>query len=577
MMHIFSNLLVRLKPRLLPGAGPANILASFVSEGLLSEGRKLFRFLLYLLILFAVSAALSDYGNIDLLSFWQGGHGVMLILSLFPTALLIHSFCLMRAWATPLLAGWLVFIAAQVHVLKVMNFRISFGIISNIFETDSKEASAFITPGVLWSVAGVIVASFLFLWFMGRLKRGNKYKSRLLWLALALASAANFLFVPDRSGMRETALWPLCNIGEMARLTGTYWFQERPLMQSLRDLPSPAAPDSSHDSFPEGITVFFHLGETARADHWTLNGYERNTTPFAQSAQKAGRLIYYPRTLSFAAGTRLGVVGLLTPATLEKPFPALGPFFDLYQKHGFDLKAFRSNQKADDQIYDSTLITLTRIFRDKTDYNAGTSDKIVPAIRDYLQTPGKPNRLIFYYGEGSHAPYYYAPQYARFLPDDMDTLHYGNTPAQMINRYDNSLYATDQFIARVTDLLKDKCAVYIYTADHGEYLGEHGRYSHGINTMCDPEIRWVPFFVWMSPAFEKVRPDLAEALRENAKRLPVVSHDYVFHTTLGVSGFHSRVIQPGLDLSSPEAKPHTGKLPEDISPDYVFDSLRKAP
>lgn len=532
------------------------------------------RFVAYVLILFYVSMRLSDYGNIDLMSYWQEGHWGMLALSLPPTALLVHSFCLLRRWGVVPLFLWLVFMGAQVYVLRAMNFRISFGIISNIFETNIQEASPFLSWQVILGMGLALAGSFIFIFGMNWLKNGERRKYGVLWLVLLAGTAVNFAFVPNVSNARGTALWPFRNMVEMTDLFTSYWFQERPLMQSLGNLPSTAEPDSSFSSIPGGVNVVFHFGETGRADHWSLNGYGRETTPFAESAAREGRLINFPRTLSYAAGTRLGAVGLLTPARLDRKFPEYGPFFDLYEKHGFDLRAFRSNQQADDQVFDSTLIVFSRLFKNRTTYNAGTADELLPDIGKYLEETQNPNRMIFYYGEGSHAPYCYNSRFARFLPDDMDTRHYGRTPKEAVNRYDNSIYATDQFIASVTEKLKGACSVYIYTADHGEYLGEHGRYSHGINTMCDPEIRWVPMFVWVSPEFERKCPEKVAQLRKNAASFPVVSHDYIFHTILGLSCISSPVYEARWDLSSPQALPYTGQMPEDISPSYVFDSLQ---
>lgn len=533
------------------------------------------RFGAYTLILLLFSGWASDYGNIDLLAFWQGGHWPMLVLSIFPTALLIHTFCLLRLWGTIPLALWLLFMGSQVYILELLNYRMSFGMISSIFETDLKEAGAFVTPVTIAIFLSLFLFSFLFMWFMERLKKDSLRKSLWLWGGLLLLTGANALLVPDKPSMRETALWPMNNIAYISEQVGIYWFKERPLMQSLRTLPSVADRESQFEAFPGGLTVFFHLGETGRADHWSINGYGRPTTPFIEEENSRGHLINFPRSLSFAAGTRLSCVGMLTNAKLSKSFPSCGPLFDLYQKHGFALQAFRSNQRSDDQLYDSTLITLTRIFKGKTVYETGTADRIIPGIRDYLAREKNPCQFLFYYGEGSHAPYLYPEKYARFKPDDMDPLNYASKPEQLVNRYDNSIFATDHFIREVISSLKDKCAIYIYASDHGEYLGEHGFYSHGNHVMSDPEIRYIPLFIWFSPAFEKARPELTRQLRENSRKLRVVSHDYLFHTTLALSGFKSPFIEPELDLSSPMAKPHEGKLPEDIPRDFIFDTLTK--
>lgn len=55
--------------------------------------------------------------------------------------------------------------------------------------------------------------------------------------------------------------------------------------------------------------VVFVLGETARADHFGLNGYERNTTPELSQLvrEPGGKLVNFPQVSSCGTATALSV------------------------------------------------------------------------------------------------------------------------------------------------------------------------------------------------------------------------------------------------------------------------------
>ena len=46
----------------------------------------------------------------------------------------------------------------------------------------------------------------------------------------------------------------------------------------------------------------------------------------------------------------------------------------------------------------------------------------------------------------------------------------------VINAYDNTIVKTDDFLAKLYAQLKDYDAIVVYVSDHGQLLGEHGRF-----------------------------------------------------------------------------------------------------
>jgi len=115
--------------------------------------------------------------------------------------------------------------------------------------------------------------------------------------------------------------------------------------------------------------------------------------------------------------------------------------------------------------------------------------------------------------------------------------------------------ATDFVLGQVIDFLKgaqqSHDTAMLYVSDHGESLGEGGLYLHGMPWAIAPDAQThVPFVVWLSPGFRHDQRLNEQCLRSRARQQSV-SHDYLFHTLLGVFGVQTRVYEPALDLFAP--------------------------
>lgn len=82
------------------------------------------------------------------------------------------------------------------------------------------------------------------------------------------------------------------------KLADEYVTQDASRFNELRNLPSCAEPLSGCDA-PDDLAVVFHMGESVRADHLSLNGYHQNTMPL---------LSREPNVVSFPHATSFGIV-----------------------------------------------------------------------------------------------------------------------------------------------------------------------------------------------------------------------------------------------------------------------------
>ncbi len=105
--------------------------------------------------------------------------------------------------------------------------------------------------------------------------------------------------------------------------------------------------------------------------------------------------------------------------------------------------------------------------------------------------PEKPFFMWVHYIE-PHAPYRFHDEYA-------DRLGVNDDKLEKKDRYDTEIAAVDESIARllagVRQAVDDKDLLVVFTADHGESLGEHNYWGHG-RYLYEPSLRIPLGIVW---------------------------------------------------------------------------------
>jgi lipid A ethanolaminephosphotransferase len=156
--------------------------------------------------------------------------------------------------------------------------------------------------------------------------------------------------------------------------------------------------------------------------------------------------------------------------------------------------------------------------------------------------------------KGSHGPAYfkrYPPAFEFFTPA-CDNIQLDRCSRQeIVNAYDNTLRYTDHVLSQTIDLLRANAQRFdtamLYVSDHGESLGENGLYLHGLPYALAPrEQLHVPMLLWLSDGLRERLGINAACLR--AQQHAPFSHDYVFHSILGLSNVQTAVYRPERDL-----------------------------
>jgi lipid A ethanolaminephosphotransferase len=161
--------------------------------------------------------------------------------------------------------------------------------------------------------------------------------------------------------------------------------------------------------------------------------------------------------------------------------------------------------------------------------------------------------LLVLHQMGSHGPAYAkrSPHGRKpFEPECTTNVLQQCENKALINAYDNSIAYTDHVLGQTIGWLKQQAAAYdgamLYVSDHGESLGEKNLYLHGLPYAVAPiEQKHVPMLLWASPQTLSDLPlqlDCLQAARGNA-----LSHDNLFHTTLGLLGIRAAEYHARLD------------------------------
>ncbi len=298
------------------------------------------------------------------------------------------------------------------------------------------------------------------------------------------------------------------------------------------------------------LTVVLVIGESARADHFGLNGYARPTTPMLSAIPG---LVSFSDVRSCAAATRISVPCLLTRATESDPKISSGEtsLISIFRHFGFDTAWISTNQiygtydtpvtavanEAQQQIFPISMENLQ---------TGAFDEELIQPLRQFL-AGSSPRKLVVLHQRGSHWNYNdrYPPAFRTFTPTcDGNTSAPDCKNGDLINGYDNSILYTDHVLGSVIEALLGRSALLMYTSDHGQSLGEDGYFLHGASQRV--EQRHVPMIWWASDLFRQRHPKVIPALLN--KRTQPASHDNVFHSVLGCAGFHGSVVDETLNL-----------------------------
>lgn len=463
----------------------------------------------------------------------------------------------------PLYVFLLISAAAASWFMQQYGTIIDTSMIRNAAETTRSEAGHLLSPAFLvhMTIYGLLPALAVMLVRVRHRPIVAKVKYNLLIIVPLLCLTgvlAIWQFPAIASTLRSNKLiiktlnplTPIASAVKYAVRSG----QERTIVAAPLDTDARLGDIAGKASKP--VLTVIVVGETARAQDFSLGGYERKTNPGLEQRDIA----YFSNTTSCGTATAASVPCMFSRLTRSQYSHDKGlaeeNLLDVLTHAGLKVTWWENNT-GDKHV--ATRIQ-RRNFSVENDpaycvKNECRDEMMVAALGQWLDGLNANTTLVIHQ-LGSHGPAYYAryTEDERVFQPDCRTAEFADCSAQEIrNAYDNTIIATDRMLSQIIDQLdarSDRIAsTMVYMSDHGESLGENGLYLHGMPYMFAPdEQTHIPFLMWISKSYASIFGFDAKCLRGQAT--DAYSHDNLFHTVLGVMNVEAVHYDPGLDVTS---------------------------
>lgn len=477
-----------------------------------------------------------------------------------------------RATLKPVLALLLLATAFGAHFMLSYGVVIDSTMMTNVLQTDVREARDLLSWRLLLTAVVLGLIPLLLMWrtplaWPGRLRQLRNNLLLLLASVALLVAALVAVYQPLSATSRNHRqlrylVNPLNSLTALGQLAAQPFRSKTPrvMLPLGEDASLPAAATQARPPL-----LLLVLGETARSDHFALNGYARPTTPALA-------------TLDVQSQRNAWSCGTSTAASVPCMFSHLGreayadrqqdheTLVDVLQRAGLAV-LWLDNQAGCKGVCDRVPNTSTTALTHPTLCPEGECldeimldglDQRIAALPAERRARGV---VLVMHQMGSHGPAYHkrSPSNAKpFQPECTNAALQECSRDAVVNAYDNSIVYTDRFLAGAIRWLQSRGQAsdtgLLYVSDHGESLGENNLYLHGLPYAIAPDVqKHVPWISWFSPGYLQ-RSGLNQACLQ--QRLDQrVSHDQYFHSVLGLLGVQTRAYRPDWDFYRPCRQP----------------------
>ncbi|HGT2665809.1 TPA: phosphoethanolamine transferase EptA [Raoultella planticola] len=497
------------------------------------------------------------------------------------------------------LHNWLVFLSMPVVAFSVMNilttlasflkldrlvislfillsasaqyFIWSFGVvidramITNILDTTPAESFALMSGKMVLTLglSGVLMVAFA--WWIKISKAKTVWRSIAVRLLNILVSALLIvlvaaLFYKDYASVfrnNKELVKSLSPSNSIVAINSWYAHNKMDNLPLVKIGEDAVQKPEMHSGPRKNLTILV-LGETSRAQNFSLGGYQRETNP----RLKQDDVIYFANTTSCGTATAVSVPCMFSNMPRAHYDEELAHHqegvLDILQRAGIRV-LWNDNdggcKGACDRVphQNVTDLNLTGQCIEGECYDEVLFHNLESYI-DNLQQDG----IIVLHTIGSHGPTYYnryPAEFRKFTPTCDTNEIQSCSQQQLTNTYDNTILYIDYVVDKTIKLLQSKQDKFttslVYLSDHGESLGEDGVYLHGLPWSIAPETqKHVPMLLWLSQDYQQRYGVSSQCLQQRAKTDPY-SQDNLFSTLLGLLGVDTHEYQATDDILTP--------------------------
>jgi glucan phosphoethanolaminetransferase (alkaline phosphatase superfamily) len=251
---------------------------------------------------------------------------------------------------------------------------------------------------------------------------------------------------------------------------------------------------------PGRSNVILIVADATRADHLALLGYSRPTTPALDSLARAGLVRLATSAVSVCNESACGLRALASSRYLDGQASRPITLSELLQRHGYGVHyalsgdhtnfyGLRATYGAADSYFDGASQTVRYVNDDRL---------VLDRLRGLGRWDGKPMMLQVHL-MSSHALGRRLDDVPEFGPGENYAqprlMGQAIEPWSAVNFYDRGVLQTDRMVREILDVLQQggylEDTLVVVTGDHGEALGERGRFSHS-HSVWEEGLR-VPF------------------------------------------------------------------------------------
>ena len=433
--------------------------------------------------------------------------------------------------------------------------------VQNLMQTDSHEAFDLMsTQFFLWFLGMIFLPAVIISKINIKTERLHKQvfmKSMHILGSLGLIFISLFVFYVDYAAIFREHRDLKAMLSPQNAISASYSYYKKKAPQE--NLPLIHYGEDAHQT--KNVTqsdlpklMLLVVGETARAESISLNGYQRNTNPELSKQN----LINFSQVSSCGTATAVSVPCMFSGMPKAQYDEQLAShregLLDIAQRAGYKVTWIDNNSGCKGVCNRVEQYPISESLKQKWCKNGKEchDEILIDAFQDYLKHIPKNDhqpRLIVLHQMGSHGPAYYertTAQYQPFKPTCDTNAIQGCSTQSLVNSYDNSIVYTDHVLSQLIDSLKSVSEFqtgFWYLSDHGESTGEHGLYLHGAPYALAPtQQTHIPMFLWFSSNWQQKQPE--QILCLNQQKNHKLSQDHLFPTLLSLLDIQSTVIQP---------------------------------
>jgi lipid A ethanolaminephosphotransferase len=455
--------------------------------------------------------------------------------------------------------------SSALYFINQYNILIDSDMVQNVFETNSTEAFDFVNIKIF---IYVVFMGFLPLILLFRLPlkfdtllKAALQKVVLVIISVALIAILLFISYPNYASIARNERHLSHKIIPTNFIFATISYAKQSYKSNkltLQKISQDAQLSSFWNQVENKTVTVLILGETARADHFGINGYEEQTTPLLAKRLANREIINFSQVSSCGTSTAVSLPCiysyLVRDNYTKSKAKASENLLDFLLTTDFSVQ-WRDNNTGCKGICDrAEFMDLTMVKGNENCTKGECYDEILLSNLKQQILNNPKHQVIVLHQKGSHGPAYYLrypAKFKMFTPTCDSNELQSCTQQAVINAYDNTITYTDYFIDKTIQLLdslpENINTSMIYLSDHGESLGENNIYLHGTPYFMAPEAQThVPMVFWLSKKTQKtfnIDYGCLQNLQNNT-----FSHDNYFQSVLGLLAVNTQYYDKDLDI-----------------------------